>query len=198
MKKTFWTILLSLVLLVAFVAPASAAWKDMSAAVYKWTGNHNSDGSPGLTRLTTGVKFTVLRSGNDSLLETLYKYNDKSFTSLTNTVTAANFASSTVCNGMVAFRVDPSDATYDRYVDLIVTDTNGGYTTVVSNFDEYTHTIIIDERPNVVHHGQARFSYSTTDQTSTGITLLSGTLIHKVITSVTTSLANTSLNVGTG
>lgn len=197
MKKRIWIGLLSLVLIVAFAFPAMAVWKDMHATVYKWTGGYNQDGSPGLTRLTSGVIVSVLKYGNDSLLETLYVADSQKFTSLANPITATLFASSSYCNGEVAFRVDPAESG-DAKVDLIVTDTSGGYTAVVQGFNEYTHTIIIDERPNVVHHGQVRFSYSTTDQTSTGITLLSGALLHKIITSVTTNLANTYVAVGTG
>jgi hypothetical protein len=107
MKKRFWTILFTLVLLVAFAFPVQAAWKDMHASVYKWTGGYNSDGSPGLTRLTTGVIVSVLKYNNDSLLETLYKFGDNTFTSLANPVTAALYASASYCNGEVRFRVEP-------------------------------------------------------------------------------------------
>jgi len=195
--KRFWTVFLTLALMVAFAVPAQAEFQDMWAKVYKWNGNYNADGSAALTPLTTGVQFKVLRSGNDALMETLYVYGKDAYTSLTNPVNSTYFAASTACNGLVAFRVDPTDSTNDRYVDLIVVDTNGGYTAVVQNFDKYTHTIVIDESPNKVHHGQVWFSYTTTDQTSTGVTLLSGTLLHKVITSVTTNLAETFIGIGT-
>jgi hypothetical protein len=195
--KRFWTVFLTLALMLAFVVPAQAEFQDMWAKVYKWNGNYNADGSAQLTAVTSGIQFKVLRSGNDSLMETLYVYGKDAYTSLTNPVTSTYFDSATYCDGLVKFRVDPTDATNDRYVDLIVVDTSGGYTQIVQNFDKYTHAIVIDERPNVVHHGQTWFSYTTTDQTSTGVTLLSGTLLHRVITSVTTNLDETFIGIGT-
>lgn len=118
--KLFTLILAAFALLAA--VPAQAALQDMWAYVYKWDGKMSSDGKPVLTRLTSGVTFKVLAQNSDTA-ETLYYY--KGSTALTNPVTTTNFAANTVCNDQVRFRVDPTDTTYDRYVDLIVVDTNG-------------------------------------------------------------------------
>jgi hypothetical protein len=96
----------------------------------------------------------------------------------------------------VAFRVDPTDTTYDRYVDLIVTDTNGAFTAFVEDFDKYTHTIVIDERPNVEHHGMIWYSGTTTGEVSTGVTFLADTFIHDVRLEVVTGVTGGTLSVG--
>lgn len=189
---------LALAVLAAFLfvaGPADAALKDMWANVYKWTGGHNADGTLALTRITSGVTFKVLAQNSDTA-ETLYYYNTPAMTSLTNPVTTTNFAADTVCGDRVAFRVDPTDSTYDRYVDLIVVDTNGGYTAFVEDFDEYTHTIVIDERPNVMHHGIIWFAATTTAETDTGIDFLADTMIHDVRVEVVTTASAKTLDVG--
>jgi len=192
MKKRLISVaIVLLTLCMAF--PAFAGLQDMSATVHKWTGGYNQDGSPGLTRVTSGITFMVLAIGTDTA-ETLYYPNGS--TSLTNPVTTTNFGAATVCNDMVAFRVDPTDATNDRYVDLIVTDTNGGYSVFVEDFDKYTHTIIIDEQPNVVHQGTIWFSASSAVETDTGIDFLPYTLIHDVLVDVTIVDAGEDLDVG--
>lgn len=189
--KLFTLILAAFALLAA--VPAQAALQDMWAYVYKWDGKMSSDGKPVLTRLTSGVTFKVLAQNSDTA-ETLYYY--KGSTSLTNPVTTTNFAANTVCNDQVRFRVDPTDSTYDRYVDLIVVDTNGGYTAFIEDFDKYTHSIIIDERPNIMHHGIIWFDATTTDETDTGIDFLADTMIHDVRVEVVTTASAKTLDVG--
>lgn len=192
--KRFKIFTLLLAAIAFFVAgPAQAAYKDMWANVYKWEGKQSADGKPVLTRLTTGVTFKVLAI-NTTTAETLYYY--KGTTALTNPVTTTNFASNTVCNDQVRFRVDPTDATNDRYVDLIVVDTNGGYTAFVENFDAYQHTIVIDERPNILHHGMIWFDATTTAETDTGIDFLADTMIHDVRVEVVTTASAKTLDVG--
>lgn len=189
--KLFTLILAAFALLAA--VPAQAALQDMWAYVYKWDGKMSSDGKPVLTRLTSGVTFKVLAQDSDTA-ETLYYY--KGTTALTNPVTTTNFASNTVCNDQVRFRVDPTDATNDRYVDLIVVDTNGGYTAFIEDFDKYTHSIIIDERPNILHHGMIWFDATTTAETDTGIDFLADTMIHDVRVEVVTTASAKTLDVG--
>lgn len=194
--KRFWTTLFTLVLVVAFAFPVQAAWKDMHATVYKWTGGYNQDGSPGLTRITSGITFKVLQRGQNDTRETLYKFNDNYFTSLTNPVSATNFASASYCAGEIKFRVDPTESN-DRYVDVLVVDTAGGYSVTVQDFDVYTHTIVIDERPNVIHHGKIWWDGTTTDVTSAGgVYFLAGQQIHGMQVEVTTVLAAESISVG--
>jgi hypothetical protein len=190
MKKRF-SILTAFLLILLTAIPAFAAWQDMSASVMRWSGNYNSDGSPGLSRATTGITYKVFAVGTKTA-ETLYAYNDRRLTAKTNAVTTTVFAT----DKQIAFKVDPTDATYDRYVDLIVTDTVGGYTTFVKNFDKYTHTVVIDERPNVMHHGMIGYAATTTTLTSTGITFVADTMIHDVRTEVTTGGTAATIGVG--
>lgn len=195
MKKVFRLILavLALIFIMAPV-PAQAEVQDFWANVYSWDGKQNTDGTPVLTRLTSGVTFKVLAVGADTA-ETLTEYGET--TSLANPVTATNYASNTVCNDRVAFRTDPTDATSDRYVDLIVVDTNGGFTTFVEDFDKYNHTIIIDERPGILHHGMIWFGASNNAATDTGVDFLPDTEIFDVIVEIVTVDNTETLNVGT-
>lgn len=194
--KRFKLFTLALALMALFIAaPAHAVLQDMWANVYTWDGKMNTDGKPVLTRLTTGVTFKVLAIGT-ATAETLYYPNVKAMTSLTNPVTTTNFAAATVCNDRVAFKVDPTDATNDRYVDLIVVNTDGGYTAFVKNFDKYQHTIIIDQRPNVVHQGSIWFGASSTSEINTGIAFHYPVAIHDVAVEVVTAASAISLDVG--
>jgi len=191
--KIFAVLFMALSLLVA--VPAQAVIQDMWAYVYSWDGKMNTDGTPVLTRLTSGVTFKVLVIDSNTA-ETLYYFNSPAKTSLTNPVSTTNFASATVCNDKVAFAVDPTDSTNDRYVDLIVVNTTGGYTAFVENFDKYTHTIVIDQRPNMMHHGMIWFEPTTTDETSTGIALAAKCIVHDVRVEIVTVAAADTVNVG--
>jgi hypothetical protein len=185
-------------LMLFMAVPAMAALQDMYADVYKWTGGFNQDGSPGLTKITSGITFEV-RSHDSNTRETLYVFNSKALTSLSNPVTTTNFASSSYCNKRVAFRVDPTDSTDDKYVDLLVVDTNTGCVEIVKHFDKYTHTIIIDERPNIRHHGVIWYTQTTTARTDTGIDLPSGSLaVYDVTVEVIKAGLGATIKVGTG
>ncbi len=194
--KRFKLFILALVIAAfGFTIPAHAVLQDMQAAVYKWEGGMGADGKAVLERLTSGVQFIVLAHGA-STLETTYYFGGT--TSLTNPVTTTSFASNTICNDKVAFRVDPTDSVDDRYVDLIVVDTNGGYTLFYPHFDQYTHTLVIDERPNVLHHGIAYFDHaSSSTATDTEINFLPKTMIHDVRVEVTTADSGITIDVGT-
>lgn len=174
-------------------APAQAALQDMWANVYTWDGKMNVDGKPVLTRLTSGVTFKVLAVDSDTA-ETTYYYGGS--TSLTNPVTTTSFASDTICKDRVAFRVDPTDATSDRYVDLIVVNTDGGYSTFVENFDKYQHTIVLDQRPNVVHQGTIWFGASSTSEIDTGIDFHADVFVQDVRVEVVTVASAISIDVG--
>lgn len=196
MKKIWKSIFLTILAAMLFVVPsiAQAEPQDYWAYVYKWDGKMNVDGTPVLTRLTSGVTFKVLAIDSDTA-ETLTYFGGT--TSLTNPVTTTDYASNAVCNDRVAFRADPTDATNDRYVDLIVVDTNGGYTAFVENFDKYTHTIVIDERPGILHHGMIWFGASDNKATDTGVDFLPDTEIFDVIVEIVTVDNTETLNVGT-
>lgn len=179
-------------ILAAFIAPAFAATHDYSAEVYFWNGKLTANGNKVLTRITSGVTFKVLAVGTDTS-ETLTYY--RGTTSLTNPVTTTNFASDTVCADRVRFRCDPTDATNDRDVDLIVVDTAGGYTAFVEDFSYYDHTIVIDERPNVMHSGCIWFAPSTAE-TDTGIDFDYDTRIDSIVVEIVTVDASNTIDVG--
>ncbi len=192
--KRFKILILALFAAFFLIAvPVQAALVDMQASVYKWTGGMGADGKAVLTKIDSGITFKVL-AVDTATAETLYY--PKKTTSLTNPVTTTSFASTSICNKRVAFRVDPTDATSDRYVDLIVVDTAGGYTAFVENFDQYTHTIVIDERPNVVHHGVIWFGAASIAVQNTGVVFVPGTLIQDVRIEVVTAGSGLSIDVG--
>jgi len=193
MLKRFFLYITMLLMVFTFAVPSQAELQDMWAYVYKWTGTMNGDGTMKLERLTSGVTFKVLAVDADTS-ETLYYYNGS--TSLTNPVTTTNFEAATVCNDKVAFRVDPTDATYDEYVDLIVVDTNGGFTAFVENFNKEIHSIVIDERPNIVHQGTIWFGVSSAVETDTGVDFLADTIVLDVRTETVTVDAGATLDVG--
>jgi len=191
MKKRLFTILFAVLLAFAFVPIAHAEYSDMWATVYKIDGKYNGDGTIQMTPITTGITYQVLQHDSNTA-ETLYAFASHALTSKTNPVTTTVFAA----DDMVKFRVDPGE-TDDRYVDLIVVDTSGGFTAVVKHFDKYTHSIVIDETPGVQHHGVIWFSASSNVATDTGIDFSVGTFIHDVRVEVVTVDAGMTLNVGT-
>lgn len=196
MKKLF-TLVTVIVLALFFIVPANAAMKDMWAKVYSWDGKQTARGLPVLTEITENVTYVVMMRNSVATLETLTKYDDDAYTSLANPVSGTNFGSATVGNDMIRFRVDPTE-TNDTYVDLIVVDQAGGYTAFVEDFDEYTHTIVIDERPNKRHHGVA-FIYTTgsSSEIDTGIDFDDISLIDKMMIEVGTAFdTNVAMSVG--
>lgn len=192
MRKIF-TLFLSLIVAIMLICPmAYADSKDMWAQVYKI--KNTTVGEPVLDEITTGITFKVLQRNSDTA-ETLTVFADDTSTSLTNPVTTTNFASSSYCKGRVQFRVDPGEAN-DRYVDLIVIDTSGGYTAFVEDFDQYQHKIVIDERPNIMHHGCVWFGASDNSETDTTVDFAADTLVHDVRVEVVTVDATETIDVG--
>jgi hypothetical protein len=175
-------------------APAQAQLRDFWAYVYSWDGTMNSSGELNLTRITSGVTFQVLQRNSDTA-ETCYVKG--SSTSLTNPVTTTNFAAATACDDQVAFRTDPGE-TNDLMVDLIVVDTAGGYTAFVEDFSEQVHTIVIDQRPNVMHQGTIWFNFAAGSATEidTGIDFDYDTMIHDVRSETVTTDASATIDVG--
>ena len=195
--KRFKFFALALILGLCFITtPAHAVLQDMRADVYKWTGGMNGDGTMALTRITSGITFKVLAVDSDTS-ETLYYHH--ATTSLTNPVTTTSYNAAAICDDRINFRVDPTDATNDRYVDLLVTDTNGGFTLFYENFDQYTHSLVIDERPNIVHSGISWFTYAAGAATAidTGINFLPKTYIQDVRVEIITVDAAITIDVGT-
>jgi hypothetical protein len=177
----------AVVLLALFVAPSFAANYDYTATVYKRTGN---TGANDLTEITTGIQFQVLDVDTNTAA-TITRFGVNAGTAVTNPVTAANFASATVCAGKVKFRNTAAT------VDIIVTHNTGGYTTVVRGFSPNMHTIIIDEQIGVVHHGMVPYASNNNVATDTGVDFPVGTLILDVWVEQVTVDNSETLNVGT-
>jgi hypothetical protein len=197
MFKRFLTIVLAIGLIFAFTMPAKAANKDMWAYVYSWDGTITGEGKIELTRITSGITYAVMMADSSATLETLYYYDTPAMTSLANPVTGTNFASDSIGNDMVRFRVDPTESG-DADVDVIVVNQAGGYSAFVEDFNEYKHSIVIDQRPNVRHHGYA-FIYTTASstETDTGIDFPDDCVIDQVIIEVGTAFpTNTNIEVG--
>lgn len=194
MFKKLLTFVMAIALIFAFTLPLHAASKDMWAYVYTWDGGYNADGTIKLTRQTSGITFKVLQAGSDTA-ETLTEYNDNTATSLTNPVTTTNYESATVCNDMVAFRVDPGESG-DENVDLIVTDTDGMFSIFYEDFNQYVHTIVIDARPGVPHIGIIWFSETTTDEQDTGIDFRYDTFIKDCRVEIVETCSACTMNVG--
>lgn len=190
--KKIWSVLIAFLLSVLIAVPVMAESQDMWATVYKDTGKIGADGRTVLTEVTTGITYRVLATGADTD-ETITSYGGS--TSKTNPVTSTVYGTD---GGLIKFRTDPTDSTYDRYVDLIVRDNTGGFSAVIKNFDKYTHTVVIDERPGVEHTCIAWFSYAASSAaTSTGVTFPINTYIKDARVEVVTADPGITINVGT-
>ncbi|MGP8154370.1 MAG: hypothetical protein ACLQBQ_09575 [Smithella sp.] len=164
MKKKF-TLIALIFLAVTFAVPAFAY--DFYAPVVRR--DNTTIGNVGLTAITSGITYQVL-DANTNNISTLTAYGNNTYPPMTNPVTTTVFAATTVGNGLVRFR------NLNSTVDIIVTDTNGGYTAVVRGFSTGMHTIVIDETPNMPHHGIIWFAPSTAE-TSTGVNFLTDTYV---------------------
>lgn len=198
-KLLTFVLVLAVIFTLTLPMKSNAAFKDMWAFVYRWDGSLTVDGKYELTRITSGISFVVLQRNSAATMETLYQYNQRSMvtTGMAQPVTGTSYASNTVCNDMVSFKVDPSE-TNDTYVDLIVVDQAGGFTAVVNDFTENTHTIVIDERPTVEHWGAAWLvTTATSTEVDSGIELARPSIIKEMKIHVCTAFASmTCVNVG--
>ncbi len=197
MKKWKWTgIFLAAVAVLMFSVPVDAAQKHFVAQVYKQ--DMNKFGTQGQLSATyevkTGITYKVLAK-NSNTAETILSGSGFGIatTAKTNPVTTTVYAAD---GGRIDFWCDPTDVTDDRYVDLIVIDTNGGFTAFIEDFDSYNHRIVIDETPGIVHHGVIWFGPTET-ATDTGINFLPKTVIHDVIVEVITTDSTRGMTVGT-
>ena len=202
MRKIILAIVLVISLTFGLTLTANAkavGMQDMWAYVYSWDGSMTADGLMEVTRITSGITFVVLQRDSTVTMETLYVYGKKTevTTGMAQPVTGTSFGTNTVCNDMVAFAVDPSE-TGDTYVDLIVVDQAGGYTSVVRDFTKHTHTIIIDERPLIKHWGAAwLITTATSTEVDTGIEFDRPSIIHEMKVQVCTAFASANfLDVG--
>jgi hypothetical protein len=69
---------------------------------------------------------------------------------------------------------------------------------VIENFDQYTHSIVIDERPNVTHQGMIWFEsgHASATETDTGVDFVADTFIMDVRPEVVTVVSGKVLDVG--
>ena len=203
--KKLFTIFVLLAFLVGsvFSLSAYAANKDMWAYVYRWKGGIDGDGTLKLERIRESIQFRVLQRNSDSQ-ETLLEY--LTTTSMSNPVDRDRYSSRAYmkADDVLSFRADPTESG-DRYVDLIVTDSSGGFTRFYEDFDESTHTIVIDERPNVTHWGTTWFGGSThwnttldTLRVDTDVDFLYDTLIEDVRVEVLVASSGDTIHVGLG
>jgi len=198
MKKII--IAIALIVSLTFGLTAANAGKpvgmqDFWAYVYRWDGSMTANGLMEVTRATSGVTFVVLQRNSVVTMETLYQYGKKTMitTGMAQPVTGTSFGAVLVCDDKIAFAVDPSE-TGDTYVDLIVVDQTGGYTSVVRDFNQYMHTIIIDERPLIKHWGAAfLITTATSTEISAGIELPRPSIIHDMKIQVCTAFASTAV-----
>lgn len=185
MFKKLIKITLALMIVFVFVAPVNAQPLDFWAKVYAWDGRMGADGHAILTERNTGIMFAVMVADSSATLETLYNYNDQRMTSLANPVNGTNFEDDTKANGMVSFRVDPQGTGVT--VDVIVVDQVGGYTAFVEGMGVNDHSIVLDERHGVVHHGVAFIlTTSSSNETYTGVKFDRVSIIHDMIIEVGT------------
>lgn len=195
MKKITFVLALALLAVFAF-GNADAVQRRYEAQVYKYDVNKGTVESQ-LTVANlriTGIQYAVYAVGTATLETILGRIGPtgQAVTAKTNPVTSTVFATD---GGRISFVCDPTDATNDRYVDLLVIDTVGGFTAFVKNFDPSTHTITIDETRNRLHRGSVWFG-GTTSEMSTGITFGQNTFIHDVQVEVVTAAAASTLHVG--
>lgn len=158
------------------------AVKHYEAVVKKRT--NIGQGLDGMETLITGVTYKVLTAGSDTAATC---YSDKGITSKTNPVTTTVFAA----DDQIDFWVDATS------VDLIVVDTAGGFTAFVDAFTPNQHVIVIDECPNVVHHGCIWFGASDNTATDTGVDFVADTAVMDVWVEVVTVDSGETISVGT-
>lgn len=189
MRKNIFINLFVWLVLVVFALPAFATNYDYYAAVYKRDATKRDND---LTRVSSAVTFKVLTASSDTAA-TITRFGDPASTSVTNPVSTTDFANAANCNGYVRFRTTAST------VDIIVVDTTGGYTAVIKGFSPNDHSIIIDETPNVMHHGIMWFEFGNSNAAiyDTGVNFVPDTVVHDVIVEVTNADSTETINVGT-
>lgn len=184
--KRFISIFLMLLMVFAFCFSADAATRYFRAEVYRLT--NTGDVADSSTRITSGITYKVLATDSDTA-ETIWSNTAK--TSKTNPVTTTVYNT----QDRVDFYCDPTDSG-DLQVDLIVNDTSGGYTAVLEDFLPTTHKIIIDERPNVQHHGVIWFTGVNGTETDTGIDFDYDTAVEAVRVEIVTVESGSTIDVG--
>jgi hypothetical protein len=147
MKKLFVLFIALFALMCA--APSFATYDHYVIYVYKDNGFATAAG--GYTARTSGITYKVLDADTNTA-STIY--SDGGTTSKTNPVTTTVFE--------VLDRIDFYIDATTTSVDIIVTDTVGGFSHVLKGATANTRTCIIDERYNVMHHGIFWYTSDTT------------------------------------
>ena len=194
MKKRWINILFAAVAALLFVAvTANATDYHYMASVYKYdaTKSFYSKSQTGTALLETGVTYKVLTAGSTTASTIYTTAGWTKGSSKTNPVTTTIYLSDGDGDaGKIDFWATTST------VDLIVVDTVGGFTAFVEDFSPNQRTILIDESPNVMHHGIIWFGVSSAVETDTGIDFIADTFIHDVRVQVVTADAGMTLDVG--
>jgi len=173
MKKLFLTIAL-FAGLIMIVPPAFAGYYHYEINIYSDEGFSTASG--GYTSQTADITYQVLTAGSTTEA-TLY--SDEIGTGMTNPVTTTVFNTSDKIDFYVADTVASAD--------IIIVDTDGGYTLFLDGATQYTRTAIIDETPNIMHHGCIWWQMTTSSvEQDTGVDLEVGSLVHNVIWEVIT------------
>ncbi len=191
MKKLF-KVFAIIAMIGLFVAPAHARMDKFIINVYADTG----------VGIIGQVESLVLLNGSDSsgsdqneiIYKVLYRntntaatlYGDKVFTAKTNPVVALVFTT----DGKIVFWMDTNDSSYATAtgVDIGMTDVNGGYSLFLEDVKaNVTHTAIINERPNEIHHGFISWTCQS-DVVDTGIDFDSYTKIISMDVEIVTAV----------
>lgn len=193
--KKFTSLLLTILLAVfALGGYADAAQKRFQAQAYKFDQTKQIAGQTSASKLlATGITYKVLVR-NSNTAETILASRGPSgsaVTAKTNPVTTTVFA----VDGKIDFVADPTDA-LDTYVDLIVTDTNGGYSAFIEDFTANQRTVVIDETPGIPHTNIIWFAASSEVETDTGVDFLANTIITDCRVEVVTTDSAKTLSVG--
>jgi hypothetical protein len=198
MKRWKWTSIMAVGLLLAVfafdVGTSFAVMRHYVAQVYRVDYNKQAFGSPlaASQAALTGITYKVMAIGTTTA-ETVYSGGGPgNLSSKTNPVTTTVFAT----DGRIDFWCDPTDATNDLYVDLLVVDSAGGFTSYIQNFRPSDRSVVLDVSLDKPHKGQIWFNPTTTDETSTGITFKQGTYIRDVFVQVITAAAAATIDVG--
>ena len=187
-KKIFTSIVAVAFLMVglAIADPAYAVLRHYEADVTKLISTKTTP-----SKIFNTVTYRVLAVGTNTD-ETIY--SDQARTAMTNPVTAAVYAT----KDKIDFWCDPTDATNDLAVDIIVTDTNGGFSAVINNFTPSIRLVEVDERPNMEHTGIIWFSSpSGATNWDTGVTFLPLTKVSDVMVQIVTAESGKVLFIGT-
>jgi hypothetical protein len=188
--KRFITIMMIAALVLAFTVPAMAADKNFTAAVYRIT--HDGQAKPEL--ITDNIQYWVYDStaGSDTL-ETIY--SDSRATSMDNPVVESVFDNT----ADIDFWCTPTHTDGDE-VKLVVVDLVGGFTAVIPHFNyQQDHTVIIDERPGVVHHLIWRTGAITANTTTdSGVDFNQDAMILTAFGEVLTIDASSYIQIGVG